>query len=144
MLMVGQKFKMLALGTLAAAGVSLSFSNAAFASDKAAPLSLFNKVEPHELLDVEVGVQNLEFVAGLAAAKNDEVQDLILVMQDAFDHYAASQTILSPMGDELSDQKQTFALAFKAFDAAHAELQQLEVEVDRYEYAIEVLKFLAG
>ena len=144
MLMVGQKFKVLVLGTLAAAGFSLFSSNAAFASDKAAPLSLFNKVEPHELPDVEVGVQNLEFVAGLAEAKNDEVQHLILSMQDAFENYASSHTILSSMGDELSAQKQNVALAFRAFDAAQAELQQLEVEVDKYEYAIEVLEFLAG
>ena len=45
MLMVGQKFKVLVLGTLAAAGFSLFSGNAAFASDKAAPLSLFNKVD---------------------------------------------------------------------------------------------------
>ena len=143
MLKAGQKFKVLVLAALTAVGFSSAFGNSALASDKAAVLSGFNKVEPHELRDIEVGVENLQFVAGLAAVKHDEVQDLVHSMQDAFDRYASTLTSVEPMSDELLAQQQNVALAFKTFDAAQTRLYELEMEMGKYEYAIEILEFFA-
>ena len=144
MLKAGQKFKVLVLAALAAVGSSAAFGNSALAGDKAAALSGFNKVEPHELRDIEVGVENLQFVAGLAAMKHDEVQDLVHSMHDAFDRYASAPTSVGPMSDELLAHQQNVALAFKTFDAAQTHLRELEVEMGKYEYAIEILEFFAG
>lgn len=143
MLKAGRKFKVLVLAALAAGGSSLAFSNFAFASDKAAAFSAFNKVEPQELTDIEVGIENLQFVASLAAEKGDEVQDLIQSMQSEFDDYALALTSVDPMVDTLLAQKQNVMLAFKAFDAAQTQLQDLEAELDDYGYAIEILEFFA-
>ena len=143
MLKAGRKFKVLVLAALAAGGSSLAFSNSVFASDKAAAFSAFNKVEPQELTDIEVGIENLQFVASLAKEKGDEVQDLIQSMQSEFDDYALALTSVDTMVDTLLAQKQNVMLAFKAFDAAQTQLQDLEAELDDYGYAIEILEFFA-
>ena len=141
-----ETFKALAIGSLLLSGMALLPSGAALASDLDARGAALNAVQAHELTDIDTGIQILELIDDLAEAKDNEIQNLILSMQDdinSFELASMTQMQAGNAQNDLSELALDVTLSFKAFDAAQYQLEYLELEAANYEYALEILAFFA-
>ena len=141
-----QMFKALVTGSLLFSGMALIPTGTALASDLNARAAALDAVQAHELSDIETGTQILELIDDLAEAKDTEIQDLILSMQDDINSFElASMTRMQAENtqNDLSELALDVTLSFKAFDAAQYQLEYLELEAANYEYALEILAFFA-
>jgi len=141
-----ETFKALAIGSLLLSGMALLPSGAALASDLDARGAALNAVQAHELSDIDTGIQILELIDDLAEAKDNEIQNLILSMQDdinSFELASMTQMQAGNAQNDLSELALDVTLSFKAFDAAQYQLEYLELEAANYEYALEILAFFA-
>ena len=141
-----ETFKALVTGSLLLSGMALLPSGAALASDLDARGAALNAVQAHELTDIDTGIQILELIDDLAEAKDNEIQNLILSMQDdinSFELASMTQMQAGNAQNDLSELALDVTLSFKAFDAAQYQLEYLELEAANYEYALEILAFFA-
>jgi hypothetical protein len=141
-----ETFKALVTGSLLLSGMALLPAGAALASDLDARGAALNAVQAHELSDIDTGIQILELIDDLAQAKDNEIQNLILSMQDdiiSFELASMTQMQAGNAQNDLSELALDVTLSFKAFDAAQYQLEYLELEAANYEYALEILAFFA-
>ena len=141
-----ETFKALVTGSLLLSGMTLLPAGAALASDLDARGAALNAVQAHELSDIDTGIQILELIDDLAQAKDNEIQNLILSMQDdinSFELASMTQMQAGNAQNDLSELVLDVTLSFKAFDAAQYQLEYLELEAANYEYALEILAFFA-
>jgi hypothetical protein len=141
-----ETFKALVTGSLLLSGMALLPAGAALASDLDARGAALNAVQAHELTDIDTGIQILELIDDLAEAKDNEIQNLILSMQDdinSFELASMKQMQAGNAQNDLSELALDVTLSFKAFDAAQYQLEHLELEAANYEYALEILAFFA-
>jgi hypothetical protein len=141
-----ETFKALVTGSLLLSGMALLPAGAALASDLDAQGAALNAVQAHELSDIDTGIQILELIDDLAQAKDNEIQNLILSMQDdinSFELASMTQMQAGNAQNDLSELALDVTLSFKAFDAAQYQLEYLELEAANYEYALEILAFFA-
>ncbi|MGB1160481.1 MAG: hypothetical protein ACPG40_04655 [Alphaproteobacteria bacterium] len=133
-----QKAGSIGAAALMFVGLSGATSNVAFGSDAGLAVS---EIEAHELTDLEVAYQVLEFRQDVFSAQQEKVGVLAAALDQALDHYADGST--DGLRGDVPLLAQRVTQSFRAFDRAQDRLQSLELEVGNVEYAIEILAFFA-
>ena len=113
-------------------------TQAAWASD---PTLALSEIEAHELQDLDVAYQVLEFHQDVLGAQQEKVGVLAGALDQALDLYADGTA--DGLRGDVPLLAQRVTQSFRAFDAAQANLAVLELEVSNVEYAIEILAFFA-
>ena len=150
MLKLAQKIKTVAHAAMAVVGFSIISTGTAYAGNPSGQRAILEQIQAHELRDIEVGVQILGLIEELAAVKNNEVQDLMLLLQDDLLAYHAKGMVSGSLSSQMTtlplgttDSALNVMVAFKTFDGARAQLEELHNEANDYAYAIEILAFFA-
>ena len=133
-----QKAGCIGAAALMIVGLSGVASNVALGSNAGLAVS---EIEAHELTDLEVAYQVLEFRQDVFSAQQEKVGVLATALDQALDHYADGST--DGLRGDVPLLVQRVTQSFRAFDRAQDHLQSLELEVGDVEYAIEVLAFFA-
>lgn len=150
MFQFAQTIKTVVHAAVAVVGFSIISAGTAYAGHPSGQRVILEQVKAHELRDIEVGVQILGLIEELAAVKSNEVQDLMLLLQDDLLAYHAKGMVSGSLSSQITplplgatDSVSNVMVAFKTFDGARAQLEELHNEANDYAYAIEILAFFA-
>ena len=126
------------VATLMMAGLSGVVGNVAFASN---PNLALSEIKAHELMDLDVAYQVLEFHQDVLNAQQEKVGVLAAALDQALNTYSDGN--VDGLRGDVPLLVQRVTQSFRTFDSAHASLQDQKIEVGNFEYAIEILEFFA-
>ena len=124
-----------------ALGLSLLTGSTAHASN---PIWLLDDIEPHELTDVDLAVLIRDVHLDVLEDHKSQAQGLEEALAEATSALNGTQRDEAGATPDLkANLSANVTLAFRNMDAVLGDIETLEVTVQKYNYAIEVLNFFA-
>ena len=123
-----------------ALSLSLLAGSAAHASN---PIWLLSDIAPHELTDVDLAVLIRDLHLAVLEDHKSQAQALEEALAEAIRALNGTQDAAGATPDLKANLSANVTLAFRNMDAVLGDIQTLEVTVQKYNYAIEILNFFA-